>query len=112
MRKNDELIGNVSAIGSNMEGIVRIGDCVCFVPYALLGEKINVYARPVAFVALMICVLINRREAIFLNVISALLLLVIDTFAGTTMTSTNEYYSSLIISFSAGMLCLLSARSQ
>ncbi len=41
MRKNDELIGNVSAIGSNMEGIVRIDDFVCFVPFALLGEKIK-----------------------------------------------------------------------
>ena len=41
MRKNDELIGNVSAIGSNMEGIVRIDNTVCFVPYALVGEKIK-----------------------------------------------------------------------
>ena len=41
MRKNDELIGNVSAIGSNMEGIVKIEDTVCFVPYALVGEKIK-----------------------------------------------------------------------
>ena len=41
MRKNDELIGNVSAIGSNMEGIVRIDDFVCFVPFALVGEKIK-----------------------------------------------------------------------
>lgn len=41
MHKNDELIGNVSAIGSNMEGIVRIDDTICFVPYALIGEKIK-----------------------------------------------------------------------
>ncbi len=72
----------------------------------LLGEKIDVYARPVAFVALMICILLNRREAIFLNMISALLVFVIDTFAGTTMTTLNEYYSSLIISFSAGMFAI------
>lgn len=41
MRKNDELIGNVSAIGSNMEGIVRIENFVCFVPFSLIGEKIK-----------------------------------------------------------------------
>ncbi|MBQ3235700.1 MAG: 23S rRNA (uracil(1939)-C(5))-methyltransferase RlmD [Clostridia bacterium] len=41
MRKNDEFIGNVSAVGSNMEGIVRIDNYVCFVPFALLGEKIK-----------------------------------------------------------------------
>ena len=91
--------------GKNIGLVFTILDLYLIMSY-LLGEKINVYARPVAFVALMICVLINRREAIFLNVISALLLLVIDTFAGTTMTSTNEYYSSLIISFSAGMFAI------
>lgn len=41
MRKNDEFIGNVSAVGSNMEGIVRIDNYVCFVPFALIGEKIK-----------------------------------------------------------------------
>lgn len=41
MNKNDELIGNVSAIGSNMEGIVRVNDFICFVPFAIIGEKIK-----------------------------------------------------------------------
>ncbi len=41
MRKNDEFIGNVSAVGSNMEGIIRLDNYVCFVPFALLGEKVK-----------------------------------------------------------------------
>ena len=41
MRKNDEFIGNVSAVGSNMEGVIRLDNYVCFVPFALLGEKVK-----------------------------------------------------------------------
>ncbi|MBO5411711.1 MAG: HD domain-containing protein [Clostridia bacterium] len=76
-----------------------------FVLAWLIGEKINIYARPVAFVALMIFVLLGRREAIFMNIISALLVFVIDTFSGSN-SSVTEYYSSLIISFSAGMIAI------
>jgi putative nucleotidyltransferase with HDIG domain len=71
----------------------------------LIGEKLDIYARPVAFVALMIFILIGRREAIFLNIISALLIFIIDTFTGGTADAT-AYYSSLIISFSAGMFAV------
>ena len=41
MKKNDELIGKVVAIGSNMEGIIKVDGFVCFVPYALLGENVK-----------------------------------------------------------------------
>ena len=79
---------------------------VYFVVGWLVGEKIAIYARPVAFVALMVFVLVGRREAIFMNIISALLMLVIDTYTGKASTHPYEYYSSLIISFSAGMIAI------
>ena len=41
MKKNDEYIGKVVAIGSNMEGIVKVDGYVCFIPYALLGENVK-----------------------------------------------------------------------
>ena len=41
MQKNQVLVDIVSAIGSNMEGIVKTDTHICFVPYALLGEKIK-----------------------------------------------------------------------
>ncbi len=69
-----------------------------------IGEKINLYARPVALVALLIFVLVGRRDAIFMTVISSLLMFIIDAFTG--MGSAREYYSSLIISFSAGMIAI------
>ena len=39
--KNDELIGTVSAIGSNGEGIIKTNGAVIFVPFSLPGEKIK-----------------------------------------------------------------------
>lgn len=76
-----------------------------FVLSWLIGSYIDIYARPVAFVALMTCVLIGRRSAVFMNIISALLIFIVDTFAG-GMSVDNAYYSSLIISFSAGMMAI------
>ena len=72
----------------------------------LIGEKMDLYARPVAFVALMVFMLVGRREAIFMNIISALLMFVVDTFTGKASTHPYAYYSSLIISFSAGMIAI------
>ncbi len=76
-----------------------------FVASYFIG-KFSVYARPVAFVGLMVFVLSNRKNAIFMNIVSALLVFIVDTFSGGVSTSTNEYYSSLIIAFSAGMIAI------
>lgn len=39
--KNDELIGIVSGLGSNGEGIIKHDGMVVFVPFSLVGEKIK-----------------------------------------------------------------------
>ena len=65
---------------------------------------VNIYARPVALVGLLVFMLAGRKNAIFMNIVSALFIFIIDTFIGTTIATANEYYSSLIISFSAGMI--------
>lgn len=77
-----------------------------FVAAWLVGGKIHTYARPVAFVPLMIYVLINRRAAIFMNIIGSLFIFVTDTFTGSLAVLQFEYYSSLIMSFSAGMFAI------
>ena len=41
MKKNDEVTGVVTALGCNFEGIVKVDNTVCFIPFALLGEKIT-----------------------------------------------------------------------
>ncbi len=79
---------------------------VYFLVSWFVGERIDIYARPVALVALLTFVLVGRRSAIFMNIIAALLVFVIDTFTGNDIASAQEYYSSLIISFSAGMISI------
>ncbi len=74
----------------------------------LIGYKIAIYARPVALVALLFFVLVGRREAIFMNVISAMLIFIIDTFAVPEVTM-KECCSSLVISFTAGMFAIFLA---
>ncbi len=74
----------------------------------LIGYNLAIYARPVALVALLICVLVGRKDAIFMNIIAALLIFVIDTFAMPDV-SNKECYSSLVISFSAGMIAIFLA---
>ena len=91
--------------GKNIALIFTILD-VYFIIAWLIGEKVDIYARPIALVALMVFVLVGRREAIFMNIISALLMFVVDTFTGVASTHPYEYYSSLIISFSAGMIAI------
>ena len=71
----------------------------------LIGYKFAIYARPVALVGLLVLVLIDRKSAIFMNVISALSVFVIDTFIATDVTDT-EAYSSLIIAFCTGMFAI------
>lgn len=92
------------ASGKNIALLFTILDLYIVISY-FIGREIDIYARPVAFVALMMFVLIGRKDAIFLNVISALLMFVIDTFAVESLAA-KECYSSLIISFSAGMIAI------
>ena len=99
--ENQEILLN----GKSMALVFAVLDVYVIISY-LVGSKIGIYARPVAFVALMILTLVGRREAIFLNIISALLMFVVDTFVGTDDGTQIMYYSSLIISFSAGMFAI------
>jgi putative nucleotidyltransferase with HDIG domain len=94
----------ILSTGKNIALIFVVLD-LSFIISWLVGEYIDIFARPVALVALMICVLVNRRAAVFMNIISALLVFVADTFAG-GLSADSAYYSSLLISFSAGMLAI------
>ena len=95
--------------GKNISLLFAVLD-VYLILACLLGYRVSIYVRPVALVAMLIFVLVGRREAIFLNIISALLIFVIDTFAmSETEVSTKECYSSLIIAFSAGMFSIFFA---
>ncbi len=91
--------------GRNITLLFCVLDFYFIVSY-FIGIKIDLYARPIALVALLVFVLIGRREAIFMNIVSALLMFVVDTFTGKASAHPYEYYSSLFISFSAGMIAI------
>lgn len=93
--------------GKNIALIFTVLD-VYFLFAWFIGQKVDLYARPVAIVPLLIFVLIGRRDAIFMTVVSSLLIFVVDTFTGpgSTVEGAKEYYSSLIIAFSAGMFSI------
>ncbi len=74
----------------------------------LIGYNLSIYARPVALVALLIFTLMSRRTAIFMNILCAMLIFAIDMFAVPEL-SARECYSSLLISFSAGMVAIFLA---
>ena len=69
-----------------------------------MGEKIDLYARPIALVALLILVLVGRKDAIFMTVVSSLFMFIVDTFTG--VGTPKENFSSLMISFTAGMFAI------
>ena len=73
----------------------------------LIGYKIAIYARPVALVGLLVLVLLNRKSAIFMHIISTLAIFIIDTFVAVNV-SEIQAYSSLVIAFSAGMIAIFS----
>ncbi len=93
--------------GSNIALVFTVLD-IYFLFAWFMGEKINLYARPVALVALLMFILIGRRQAVFLTIVSSLLMFIIDTFVGpgNIADGVKEYYSSTIISFSAGMFAI------
>ena len=74
------------------------------------GEFIHVYARPVALAGMLIFALLRRKDAIFVNIVCSLLIFVVDTFTGmggeSAGIAAKENYSSLIMSFTAGMIAI------
>ncbi len=41
MKKNDVLTAEITNMGSNCEGIAKVDGIVCFIPFSLLGEKVE-----------------------------------------------------------------------
>ncbi len=91
--------------GKNTTLLFSVLDLYFLLSY-FIGWKVSLYARPIALVALMVFVLVGRKEAIFMNIMAALVVFIVDTFMGETSAHPYEYYSSLLISFSSGMIAI------
>ncbi|MGN1103516.1 MAG: HDIG domain-containing metalloprotein [Candidatus Coproplasma sp.] len=71
-------------------------------------------ARPFAFFAVMCATLLGRKSAIFLNIINALLIFIMDINLSTAVLNYTEilkYSSCLLMSFSAGTLVIFFAHT-
>jgi hypothetical protein len=73
---------------------------ICF----LLGKYLSPTARPLAFFAFMCVTLYRRRDAIFLNTVFALIMLVIDRFSYITLVDMYDGYASLLTTFCCGIV--------
>lgn len=79
-----------------------------FILCVLTGKWFDVYARPVALCALLAFVLLGRRTAIFMNIVSALMLFIFDNFSSASPSS-QDIYSALMIAFSSGMVAVFAS---
>ena len=74
----------------------------------LIGKYVNPSARPMVFLPLMAVTLLGRREAIFLNIVSALQMFILDNFSDVTglfsATGASISYNLLIVAFCTGMI--------
>lgn len=72
------------------------------------GRYINVYFRPLALGGLLTLLLVNRRSAVFVTIVTALVTFLMDVFTNADyaaiMGSPNAQYSSLVIGFSTGII--------
>ena len=79
---------------------------VCILICYFFGYFFNIYSRPIALLALLALMLLSRRDAIFLNVIFALMMFSIDRFSN--FSNIDQYETALsstpLLTFSAGMV--------
>ena len=79
---------------------------MCIVINYFFSFFFNLYARPVAVLALLVLLLLGMRDAIFLNVIFALMMFSIDQFTNFVPTYVNTLTSTPLITFAAGMVAI------
>ena len=83
----------------------------CILVCYFFGYFFNIYSRPVALLALLVLMLLGRRDAIFLNIIFALMLFSIDRFSNFSSLAEMDQYQAAIdcsplLTFSAGMVAI------
>ncbi len=91
--------------------IAEVFILICFSVFIcnLVGEYVSPTARPLLFCPLMLAMILSRSNAIFLNVVYALILFIFNRFfncedlgSGTVLII--ESYASLLVIFSAGTI--------
>ncbi|MDE6690470.1 MAG: HDIG domain-containing protein [Clostridia bacterium] len=100
-----ESVGVLANVLKLVEMFVLI-DLSLFLSF-VFGKYINPAARPFGFFAIMCAILLGRREAMFLNVINALLIFVMDiniNLVDLASADMWQYCAGLLMTFCAGTL--------
>lgn len=90
--------------GSTVTLVFTVLDISLLITQAF-GKYVGIYARPVALAALLILFLVGRKDAVFVNIVFAVLVFILDNFADVAEADKN-IYSSFVITFVAGMLAI------
>lgn len=105
-----ELLENLSRLIE----VLALLDISVFMSF-ILGKYIDPNARPFGFFALMCATILNRKGAIFFNVINALLIFVLDVNVNLGSITANvqiwQYCAGLLMSFCSGTLVVFFMRS-
>lgn len=86
---------------------------VSFILSFVMSKYVDFMSRPVAFLPLMCATLFRRRDAIFINSVFALMILILDRFSDLTYMSVGHMdeiqyasYACLLCSFCAGIVAV------
>lgn len=80
--------------------LMAITFLLCFV----VGKFLNPTARPLAFFALMMAMVLRRRDAVFVNAVFALILFIFTQMLNTRDTTQIESFASILTVFCAGIV--------
>lgn len=72
----------------------------------IVGKYIDAVAHPASFVAMMLIMLFTRRDAIFLNTIFAILMLVIDRYFNVQPDQVYISYAGFVSTFCSGIVAI------
>ncbi len=79
---------------------------IAVVMESVIGKYVSPVARPVSFVAMMLVMLFRRRDAIFLNTVYAITVLVVDRYTNEQWMTLYESYASFLSAFCAGIIAI------
>ncbi len=84
--------------------ILELSIIICF----SFGTYVNAYLRPFTLCALLTCFLVNRKSALFMNLISCVLCVLMDLFLLDSMHSADwfEVVASLVFAFTSGIIAI------
>ncbi len=82
--------------------VILLDLVICY----FIGIYVNIYARPLPLGALLILMLLGRKDAIFINIFTIILVFLTDTFTNNPATFETSAYSSIVIGYVVGMIAI------